>query len=202
MPQGDAPPRRPPCSTCPPRCVLPFLFCCLLIDRVATVRSVDFAAEESVVAPPGGAPGTPAGYCWLLDVSLRRMARSGWTCGVAMTTMMYETYKDSRSRSYVHRPFAFLFSCWCRRTTAWRWRPRRAARACAGGGTGNVRERGYHVLLSYSLLNTRTPTRHDTAHSHAHALALKRDTAKQAGGAFPSAAGGVQPKHCLLKDVV
>ena len=113
-----------------------------------------------------------------------------------------ETYKDSRSRSYVHRPFAFLFSCWCRRTTAWWWRPRRAARACAGGGTGNVRERGYHVLLSYSLLNTRTPTRHDTAHSHAHALALKRDTAKQAGGAFPSAAGGVQPKHCLLKDVV
>ena len=91
MPQGDAPPRRPPCSTCPPRCVLPFLFCCLLIDRVATVRSVDFAAEESVVAPPGGAPGTPAGYCWLLDVSLRRMARSGWTCGVAMTTMTRRT---------------------------------------------------------------------------------------------------------------
>ena len=96
--------------------------------------------------------------------------------------MTYETYNDTRSRSYVHRPFAFLFSCWCRRTTAWWWRPRRAARACAGGGTGNVRERGYHVLLSYSLLNTRTPTRHDTAHSHAHALALKRDTAKQAGG--------------------
>ena len=58
---------------------LPCLFCCLLIDRVAAVRSVDFAAEEGVVAPPGGAPGTPAGYCWLLDVSLRRVARSGWT---------------------------------------------------------------------------------------------------------------------------
>ena len=50
------------------------------LDRVAAVRSVDFAAEEGVVAPPGGAPGTPAGCCWLLDVSLRRMARSGWTC--------------------------------------------------------------------------------------------------------------------------
>ena len=62
--------------------VFPFLFCCLLIDRVAAVRSVDFAAEESVVAPPGGAPGTPAGYCWLLDMSLRRVTRSGWTCGV------------------------------------------------------------------------------------------------------------------------
>ncbi len=63
--------------------VFPFLFCCLLIDRVAAVRSVDFATEESVVAPPGGAPGTPAGYCWLLDMSLRRVTtRSGWTCGV------------------------------------------------------------------------------------------------------------------------
>ena len=51
-----------------------------LIDRVAAVRSVDFAAEEGVIAPPNYAPGTPAGCCWLLDVSLRRMARSGRTC--------------------------------------------------------------------------------------------------------------------------
>ena len=112
------PRRGGPVQHCPPRCVFAFPLRCLLIDRVAAVRSVDFAAEEGVVTPPGGAPGTPAGCCWLLDVSLRRVARSGWTCGVAMTTMTYETYKDSRSRSYVHRPFAFLFSCWCRRTTA------------------------------------------------------------------------------------
>ena len=73
---GEAAPE----GMCPHRGALPFLFGCLLIDRVAAVRSVDFAAEEGVVAPPGGAPGTPAGCCWLLDVSLRRMARSGWTC--------------------------------------------------------------------------------------------------------------------------
>ena len=114
MPPGDAPPR---CARAACACRALSLSSAAVSssDRVATVRSVDFAAEEGVVAPPGGAPGTPAGCCWLLDVSLRRMARSGWTCGVAMTTM---TYKDSRSRSYVHRPFAFLFSCWCRRTTA------------------------------------------------------------------------------------
>ena len=74
------PRRGGPVQHCPPRCVFAFPLCCLLIDRVAAVRSVDFAAEEGVVAPPGGAPGTPAGYCWLLHVSFRRMARSGWTC--------------------------------------------------------------------------------------------------------------------------
>ena len=104
------PRRGAPVQHCPPRCVFSFPLCCLLIDRVAAVRSVYFAAEEGVVAPPGGAPGTPAGCCWLLDVSLRRVARSGWTCGVAMTTMTYETYKDSRSRSYVpFLPFSFFF---------------------------------------------------------------------------------------------
>ena len=104
------PRRGGPVQHCPPRCVFAFPLCCLLIDRVAAVRSVDFAAEESVVAPPGGAPGTPAGYCWLLDMSLRRVTRSGWTCGVGDGTMTYEPRKDdSRSRSYVRRPFAFLF---------------------------------------------------------------------------------------------
>ena len=101
---------------------LPFPLRCLLIDRVAVVRSVDFAAEEGVVAPPGGAPGTPAGYCWLLGMSFRRMARSGWTCGVGDGTMTYEPRKDdTRSRSYVRRPFALLFFfslAWCRKTTA------------------------------------------------------------------------------------
>ena len=63
-----------------------------------------------MVAPPGGASGTPAGYCWLLDLSLRRVTRSGWTCGVGDGTMTYEPRKDdTRSRSYVRRPFAFLF---------------------------------------------------------------------------------------------
>ena len=105
------PRRGGPVQHCPPRCVFAFPLCCLLIDRVAAVRSVDFAAEESVVAPPGGTPGTPAGCCWLLDVSLRRVARSGWTCGVGDGTMTsYEPRKDdTRSRSYVRRPFAFLF---------------------------------------------------------------------------------------------
>ena len=82
MRPGDAPPRRARAARARRGASSPFLFGCLLIDRVAAVRSVDFAAEEGVVAPPGGAPGTPAGYCWLLDVSLRRVARSGWTCGV------------------------------------------------------------------------------------------------------------------------
>ena len=76
------PRRGAPVQHVPAECVFHFPLRCLLIDRVAAVRSVDFAAEEGVVAPPGGAPGTPAGCCWLLDVSLRRMARSGWTCGV------------------------------------------------------------------------------------------------------------------------
>ena len=55
----------------------PFLVCCLLIDRVAAVRSVDFAAEESVVAPPGGAPDGRAGRVLLaaLEMSAQLMAR-------------------------------------------------------------------------------------------------------------------------------
>ena len=107
------PRRGGPVQHCPPRCVFAFPLCCLLIDRVAAVRSVDFAAEEGVVAPPGGAPGTPAGCCWLLDVSLRRMARSGWTCdlGDGHDDVRAAQALDlgSRSRSYVRRPFAFLF---------------------------------------------------------------------------------------------
>ena len=87
-------------------------------DRVAAVRSVDFAAEEGVVAPPGGAPGTPAGYCWLLHVSFRRMARSGWTCDLGDGhDEAYETRKDLVAVA-TFPPFPFLFSCWCRRTTA------------------------------------------------------------------------------------
>ena len=73
------PRRGPPRAACARRGASSFPLLLSLIDRVAAVRSVDFAAEEGVVAPPGGAPGTPAGCCWLLDVSLRRMARSGWS---------------------------------------------------------------------------------------------------------------------------
>ena len=79
IPLGDAPPRRPRAARAR-RALSLSSSTVSSSDRVAAVRSVDFAAEEGVVAPPGGAPGTPAGYCWLLDVSLRRMARSGWTC--------------------------------------------------------------------------------------------------------------------------
>ena len=95
------PRRGAPVQHCPPRCVFSFPLCCLLIDRVAAVRSVDFAAEEGVVAPPGGAPGTPAGCCWLLDVSLRRVARSGWTCGVGDGHDDLRDVQALRSRSYV-----------------------------------------------------------------------------------------------------
>ena len=73
------PRRGAPVQHVPTECVFHFPLRGLLIDRVAAVRSVDFAAEEGVGAPPGGAPSTPAGRCWLLDVSLRRMARSGWS---------------------------------------------------------------------------------------------------------------------------
>ena len=104
------PRRGAPVQHVPAEVRLPCLFCCLLIDRVAAVRSVDFAAEESVVAPPGGAPGTPAGYCWLLGMSLRRVTRSGWTCGVGDGhDDVRAAQDDTRSRSYVRRPFAFLF---------------------------------------------------------------------------------------------
>ena len=51
-----------------------------------------------MVAPPGGAPGTPAGYCWLLDVSLRRMARSGWTCDLGDD---HDDLRDVRTRTLV-----------------------------------------------------------------------------------------------------
>ena len=111
---GRCPAAAPPYSTAHRRCVFfPFLFCCLLIDRVAAVRSVDFAAEEGVVAPPGGAPGTPAGCCWLLDVSLWRVARSGWTFSDQEDD--HDDLRDVqalRSRSYVpFLPFSFLFLC-------------------------------------------------------------------------------------------
>ena len=108
------PRRGGPVQHCPPRCVFAFPLCCLLIDRVAAVRSVDFAAEEGVVAPPGGAPGTPAGYCWLLDVSLRRVARSGWTCGLGDGHDDLRDVQALRSRSYVpFLPFSFfLFPTW------------------------------------------------------------------------------------------
>ena len=106
------PRRGAPVQHVPAECVFHFPLRCLLIDRVAAVRSVDFAAEESVVAPPSGAPGTPAGYCWLLDVSLRRMARSGWTCdlGDGHDDVRAAQALDlgSRSRSYVRRPSLFF----------------------------------------------------------------------------------------------
>ena len=51
-----------------------------------------------MVAPPGGAPGTPAGCCWLLDVSLRRMARSGWTCDLGDD---HDDLRDVRTRTLV-----------------------------------------------------------------------------------------------------
>ena len=105
------PRRGAPVQHCPPRCVFSFPLCCLLIDRVAAVRSVDFATEESVVAPPGGAPGTPAGYCWLLDMSLRRVTTwSGWTCGVGDGHDDLRDVQALRSRSYVpFLPFSFFF---------------------------------------------------------------------------------------------
>ena len=111
---GDAPPRRARAARARRGASSPFLFGCLLIDRVAAVRSVDFATEEGVVAPPGGAPGTPAGYCWLLDVSLRRVARSGWTCGVGDGHDDLRDVQALRSRSYVpFLPFSFfLFPTW------------------------------------------------------------------------------------------
>ena len=114
------PRRGGPVQHCPPRCVFAFPLCCLLIDRVAAVRSVDFAAEEGVVAPPGGAPGTPAGCCWLLDVSLRRVARSGWTCGLGDGHDDLRDVQALRSRSYVpFLPFSFfLFPAWSRRTAS------------------------------------------------------------------------------------
>ena len=81
IPLGDAPPRRPRAARAR-RALSLSSSAVSSSDRVAAVRSVDFAAEEGVIAPPGGAPSTPAGYCWLLDMSLRRVTRSGWTCGV------------------------------------------------------------------------------------------------------------------------
>ena len=106
MPRRGAPVQHVPAEV---RLAFPLLLS--LIDRVATVRSVDFAAEEGVVAPPGGAPGTPAGCCWLLDVSLRRMARSGWTCGVGDDHDDVGDVQALRSRSYVHRPSLFFLFC-------------------------------------------------------------------------------------------
>jgi len=117
MPPGDASPR---CSraACACRALSLSSSAVSSSDRVAAVRSVDFAAEDGVVAPPGGAPGTPAGYCWLLDVSFRRMARSGWTCDLGDGhDEAYETRKDLVAVA-TFPPFPFLFSCWCRRTTA------------------------------------------------------------------------------------
>ena len=114
------PRRGGPVQHCPPRCVFAFPLCCLLIDRVAAVRSVDFAAEEGVVAPPGGAPGTPAGCCWLLHVSFRRMARSGWTCDLGDGHDDLGDVQALRSRCYVpFLPFSFfLFPAWSRRTAS------------------------------------------------------------------------------------
>ena len=103
------PRRGAPVQHVPAEVRLPCLFCCLLIDRVAAVRSVDSAAEEGVVAPPGGAPGTPAGYCWLLDVSLRRVARSGWTFSDHADHDDLGDVQAHRSRSYVpFLPFSFF----------------------------------------------------------------------------------------------
>ena len=91
----------PPVQHVPAEVRLAFPLLLSLIDRVATVRSVDFAAEEGVVTPPGAAPGTPAGCCWLLDVSLRRVARSGWTCGLGDGHDDLRDVQALRSHSYV-----------------------------------------------------------------------------------------------------
>ena len=114
------PRRGAPVQHVPAECVFHFPLRGLLIDRVAAVRSVDFAAEEGVVAPPGGAPGTPAGYCWLFDVSLRRLALSRWTCGVGDGHDDLRYSQALRSRSYVpFLPFSFfLFPAWSRRTAS------------------------------------------------------------------------------------
>jgi len=126
MPPGDAPPR---CAraACACRALSLSSSAVSSLDRVATVRSVDFATEEGVVAPPGGAPGTPAGCCWLLDVSLRRMARSGWTCGVGDGDDDLGDVQALRSRCYVpFLPFSFfLFPAWSRRAASQRRRRRR-----------------------------------------------------------------------------
>ena len=62
-----------------------------------------------MVAPPSGAPGTPAGYCWLLDVSLRRVARSGWTFSDHDDHDDLGDVQALRSRSYVpFLPFSFF----------------------------------------------------------------------------------------------
>ena len=103
------PRRGAPVQHVPAECVFHFPLRGLLIDRVAAVRSVDFAAEEGVVAPPGGAPGSPAGCCWLLDVSLRRVTWSGWTCGVGDDDDGVRDVQALRSRSYVpFLPFSFF----------------------------------------------------------------------------------------------
>ena len=107
-----------------------------------------------MVAPPGGAPGTPAGYCWLLDVSLRRVARSGWTCDLGDGTMTYETYKDSRSRSYVHRPFAFLFfppAAWSGRTASQRRHRRRNVPGVGWGRSLSALAPSHTAALTHHL---------------------------------------------------
>ena len=58
---GDAPPRCPPCSTCPPRCVLPFLFCCL----------------SSTVSPRSGPSTSPRRRAWSRRPAARPARRPG-----------------------------------------------------------------------------------------------------------------------------
>ena len=135
------------------------------------------------MSPWSGPSTSPRRRAWSRRPAARRARRPGTagcsTCrsggwrGAAgpatweMATMMYEPRKDdTRSRSYVRRPFAFLFFF---RAGAERRRHDDGAPAgrrgrVRGEGQGMyVRERGYHVLLSYSLLlNIRTPTRHGT----------------------------------------
>ena len=110
MPPGDAPPRCPR-AACAHRGALPFPL------RLSPHRSV---------SPWSGPSTSPRRRAWSRRPAARRARRPGTagcsTCrsggwrGAAgpatweMATMMYEPRKDdTRSRSYVRRPFAFLF---------------------------------------------------------------------------------------------
>ena len=110
MPPGDAPPRRT-------RAALPTEVRLLLSSS---------AVSSSTVSPRSGPSTSPRRRAWSRRPAARRARRPGTagcsTCrsggwrGAAgpatweMATMMYEPRKDdTRSRSYVRRPFAFLF---------------------------------------------------------------------------------------------
>ena len=115
---GRCPAAAAPCSTARRGASSPFLF----------------AVSSSTVSPRSGPSTSPRRRAWLRRPAARPARRPGAAgcstcrCGgwrgvagaflITMTTMTYETYKDSRSRSYVHHPSLFSFLCWRRRTTA------------------------------------------------------------------------------------